>query len=495
MNTVEVNSTTNKILQFLISLMGIAFVTIGTLFLIFPDLVSMLVFYVIPTNYEGLNTLRGDFGGLFIGMGFFCLISVASKHYLLQVVPLAFLFFIIFGRLVSFSVDDLPHKTIAIVMVESVLFFILLLSVLRNVNMRIINVRVVTGFSIIAAIVVGSVLFQKELGFAVAKLVATKTVERNITSEFPDDALRVVLCGTGAPIADPKRSGPCTAIIAGGKMYIVDTGPGATKRLDIMGLGPHYIEAVFLTHYHSDHIGDLGEMILKRWSTGSSKTQLPIYGPEGIETVVNGFNLAYSQDTHYRIEHHGLKTVPLEGAGGASMPFTFGPNQDTVVLMDKDGLKITAFPVDHPPVSNAVGYRFDYKGRSVVISGDTTKSGSLTKHAEGADLLLHEALQPTLLSYINQSAEEKGRAGIAGITEDILHYHATPEDAAQTAQAANVRHLVFYHIIPPLTFSIMNKAFLGDSKEFYQGPITIGVDGMIFTLPENSELIYQDSLL
>jgi ribonuclease Z len=159
-------------------------------------------------------------------------------------------------------------------------------------------------------------------------------------------------------------------------------------------------------------------------------------------------------------------------------------------VVDKDGVRITAFKVDHKPVVPAVGYRFDYRGRSLVVSGDTAYSESLLKYSRGADVLLHEASQASLLKMMNAEYRASSNARLGKITADIPGYHSTPEDAAKIASEAGVRHLMLYHILPPLPSSfILHHVFLGDAKEYYAGPITIGVDGMLISLPANSNEI------
>ncbi|MFZ2634516.1 MAG: MBL fold metallo-hydrolase [Desulfosalsimonadaceae bacterium] len=311
-----------------------------------------------------------------------------------------------------------------------------------------------------------------------------------------EDGLHAGLCGTGSPLADAKRAGPCIAVLAGKHLYVVDSGDGSTKNINLMGFQAGKIEAILLTHFHSDHIAGLGELMLQRWAGGSNKIPLDVIGPAGVEIVVEGFNKAYSLDTGYRIAHHSRKVMPPSGAGGIPRPFTLGPEEDaSVVVVDEDGVKITAFKVDHRPVVPAVGYRFDYKGRSLVISGDTVYSPSLRKHAKGADLLFHEALSPWMVKLIHDQARFFPFPALSEVTEVIQSYHSSPEDAAKIAGEAGVRHLALYHIIPPLPSSLLNSLFLGDAEKYYQGPITMGVDGMLFSLPANSkELILNKTL-
>lgn len=311
-----------------------------------------------------------------------------------------------------------------------------------------------------------------------------------------EDGLHAGLCGTGSPLADIKRAGPCIAVVAGKHLYIVDIGDGSTRNITLMGFQTGNIDAVLLTHFHSDHISGLGEIMLQRWAGGSNKIPLDVFGPEGVETVVHGFNTAFSLDNNYRVALHGSGTVPPSGAGGIARPFRFGPEEDaSVVIIDRDGVKITAFKVDHRPVVPAVGYRFDYKGRSLVISGDTVYSESLLKHSAGVDMLFHEAMSPWMVKMIHDQAHMSPVPSLKRVAADILRYHASPEDAAKIAGKAGVDHLVLYHIIPPLPYPLLNDLFLGDAKKYYKKLITMGADGMLFSLPANSEEIKQKKLL
>jgi ribonuclease Z len=147
---------------------------------------------------------------------------------------------------------------------------------------------------------------------------------------------------------------------------------------------------------------------------------------------------------------------------------------------------ITAFSVDHDPVSPAVGYRVEYKGRSVVISGDTAKSSNLEFFAKNADLLLHEALSRKLVGIMNASAKQVGNAVIEKITLDIIDYHASPVEAAQSAQTSKVQHLAFYHIVPPLIVPGQDKVYLDGVDDAFEGPTTLTQDGTTFTLPAGS---------
>ncbi|MCK5910969.1 MAG: MBL fold metallo-hydrolase, partial [Caulobacter sp.] len=300
------------------------------------------------------------------------------------------------------------------------------------------------------------------------------------------DGLHVGLCGAGSPMPDPGRVGPCVAVLAGSHLFVVDSGPGSTRTLALMGLPPARAEAVFISHFHSDHIGDLGELMLQHWAGGAARAPMPLYGPPGLEGVVDGFEAAYAPDRGYRIAHHGVAVVPPSGFGGDPHVFSAAADGPDVLVLEKPDLKVWAFPVAHAPVEGAVGYRFEYKGRSVVISGDTGPSERLVKAAKGADLLLHEGLAPNLVAVQTEVAKKLGRDNYAHIFHDILDYHTAPEVAAREAKAAGVGALLFYHIIPPLPVRALDGPFLGRSRQIFGGPVKVGRDGDFASLPVGS---------
>ena len=339
-------------------------------------------------------------------------------------------------------------------------------------------------------------VFQGQVGAQLLKQVARVNVGRNIMPGLPD-GLHVALCGTGSPFPDPTRAGPCTAIIAGDRLFVVDAGEGSARNLGYMGIPTGKMEALLLTHFHSDHIDGMSPFLLQHWGLGTATAPLPIYGPTGVDRVVDGFRTAYGLDYGYRVAHHTEKIMPSGGSGGKGRPFALPPvgQGDTVVVLEDKGLKITAFRVNHAPVEPAVGYRFDYQGRSVVISGDTTPTPSLVAAAQGADLLVHEALQPKLVKLLETEFDGKNMGNMAQVMRDILTYHTTPEQAAAQASAAQVKQLVFNHIVPPLPIKFAYPAFVGEAARFFDGPITVGEDGMLFILPANSTDIAKKRLM
>jgi ribonuclease Z len=350
------------------------------------------------------------------------------------------------------------------------------------------------ALGLLAILLAGTALawmFQRSIG---EQVFARAAAQRIATNDLMfEDGLHLALCGTGSPLPNPDRAGPCNLVVAGDQVFVVDAGEGGARNLNLMGLDLGSIDALLLTHFHSDHVDGIGPLALLYWTQGTHTAPLPVHGPQGLEILVAGFNQAYELDHGYRVAHHGTEIVPDTGGGLAAMPFEIG--DAPVVVLERGGLKVTAFRVDHDPVQPSVGYRFDYKGRSIVISGDAARSEELERVAQGADLLVHDALQPTLVGMITDALEANGNRNVATITRDILDYHASPEDAAASAQAARVKQLVLSHLVPPIPNAFFYPAFLGDAAKKFDGDITVGEDGMVFSLPPGSEAIERDKRL
>jgi ribonuclease Z len=355
--------------------------------------------------------------------------------------------------------------------------------------------RLLTGIALL--LVVAGVLaytFRGPLALRLMERVVARNLASNLLDELPP-GLHVGLCGAGSPLPDAERSGPCVAVVAGRRLFVVDSGSGASRNLSRMRLPPARTEAIFLTHFHSDHIDGLGELLMQRWAGGGHASPAPVHGPDGVGRVVAGFNEAYAQDFTYRVAHHGADVVRPSGAGGVAVPFTAPADGEGRVVFEADGLVVTAFRVDHTPVDPAVGYRFDYGGRSVLISGDTAKSANLARFAKGVDLLVHEALSPRLVDVLTRGAAAAGSANIEKITVDIVDYHATPVDAAEIARDAGAGHLLLYHIVPPLPVAPLAVVFLDGVDAVYDGPVTVGRDGVFFSMPKDSRDIECRDLL
>ncbi len=347
----------------------------------------------------------------------------------------------------------------------------------------------ITAAAVVLLVAAGAAyVFRAQLAMAVAMRVAAQKLGVDGAATLPD-GLHVGLCGAGSPFPDEKRGGPCTLVIAGKRQFVFDAGSGASRNIGKMGFNQGAVDAIFLSHFHSDHIDGLGELMLQRWVSNSNREPVPVYGPPGVERVLMGFMMAYGQDQHYRVAHHGDATVPASGFGGRAMPFAVEPTGHTVVFKEGD-LEIDAFQVDHSPVHPAVGFRISYKDRTLVLSGDTKKSAAVQREAQGVDLLVHEALSIPLVQGLQSVAGQVGRANLQKIFGDIIDYHATPEQAAQTARDAKVGYLLLNHIVPTLPgLPGLEKAFVGDAASIYGGTIQVGADGDFVSLPVGSKAI------
>jgi len=348
--------------------------------------------------------------------------------------------------------------------------------------------------ALLLALGAGLYLARDRIALGLLQAAAERGMAHDELAALPD-GLTAGFCGTGSPMPDRARAGPCLAVVAGGRLFVFDAGEGAAETLALMGLAPARIEAVFLTHFHSDHIDGLGGLALQRWATGAAAAPLPLYGPDGVTRVAAGFNEAYALDAGHRVAHHGEAVTPPAGAGLVAHAFALGDAADASVLaFDDGGVRITAFRVDHGPVQPAVGYRIDYKGRSIVVSGDTNAAASLRAHARGADLMISDALAPNLVALMHRAAREAQADGVAQILADIPDYHASPEAAAALAAEAEVGALALTHIIPPLPHAIFEGPFLGAARQRFTGPLWVMRDGDLIILPAAGGMSRRNSL-
>jgi ribonuclease Z len=351
---------------------------------------------------------------------------------------------------------------------------------------------------VVGAAGVFAMLSVPSLQDAVFERVATAALGQNRDALMKDDALRAVVCGSSSPLTDPSRAKSCIAVIAGGKIYFVDTGPQSYGKVAQFRLPVERIGAVFFTHFHSDHVADLGEFNMNSWGLGRSKP-LDVYGPPGVERVVAGFQEAYALDEGYRIAHHGADFMPPDiwkmVAHPVAMPGEPTPAPDrTAVVFDDGQLKVTAIEVNHEPVEPAYGYRFDYKGRSIVISGDTRKHEPLAKAAAGADVLFHEGQAQHMVKTLQAIAAAGGQKRLAKILGDIPSYHTSPVQAAEIANEAKVKLLVLTHLTPPIVNIVAERIYTRGLSEARKGDWAIAHDGTLIELPIGSGEVRQDSI-
>jgi ribonuclease Z len=292
-------------------------------------------------------------------------------------------------------------------------------------------------------------------------------------SEF--DGLKVLLCGTSSPLPDPNRAQACVAVFAGGSLYLVDAGAGSARTAALAGLPLQRLAAVLLTHFHSDHIAALPDFNLNSWVAGRPKP-LTVFGPVGVAEVVDGLNQAYRLDRGYRVLHHGADLLPPE------LGIMESRTIDVEEVLKHIYLTITSFQVSHDPVRPAVGYRFDYRGRSVVISGDAIVTPSLIEAARGADLLLQDALSLTIVQALERAA---AGSRLENIFHDIQDYHAATSDLGALVESTGVGRLALYHLVPPPQNALLEKIF---SRDLPRDTI-LTRDEMVFELPAGSERV------
>lgn len=284
------------------------------------------------------------------------------------------------------------------------------------------------------------------------------------------DSMKVILLGTGSPIVNALRSRPALAILAGGKIFLIDCGEGTATQLYRAGIESKDVDGIFFTHFHSDHTAGFPDFYLSSWIGGSKERdkQLDVFGPattkENISKIISGFE--YDIDVRLEQVHHEKI--------GLQMNFK---EMNEGVIYDDGNLKVTVFPVEHWPVKVAVGYRFDYKGKSAVVSGDTKKHSNIVKYSQNADMLIHEAFSTFLL----EQARKK-YPGRAKTIDAIQDYHTSTLDIAKIARDANVKHVVLTHLMPaPSQTWYFEKLFNKGMDQYYSGDITVGRDLMEFS--------------
>jgi ribonuclease Z len=282
----------------------------------------------------------------------------------------------------------------------------------------------------------------------------------------------VTLLGTGTPIPVPDRFGPSTLVEAGDQKLLFDAGRGASIRLHQLGVPIGRIDALLLTHFHSDHTVGIPDLWLTGWLQsyfGTRTAPLRVIGPEGARTLMTHLEQAYALDVSIRIEDEKL---PPQGAAIDVSEFA-----GDGVVYERSGVRVIAFEVDHgAAIKPAYGYRIEYDGRSVVISGDTRFNDNVIKYGAGADLLIHEVaiVRPELLAepFIQRIMAHHTSASEAG----TVFAQTRPKLAAYT-------HLVFLAsaTVPPATIDDL----ILETRRTYAGPLTVGTDLMRFTIGES----------
>lgn len=282
------------------------------------------------------------------------------------------------------------------------------------------------------------------------------------------DEFRVTLLGTGSPAPVMNRFGPGVLVEAGGKKLLIDCGRGSTQRLRQAGLALGQVDAVFLTHLHSDHIVGLPDLWLTGWLEvpyANRKGPFVVYGPAGTQGLMDGLTRAFDWDIQARIADQQLKPEAIR-----VQVTEFKPG----VIYEQAGVKVTAIEVDHGELLKpAFGVRVDYAGRSVTVSGDTRFSENLIKHAEGTDLIIHQvaAVRDELLAN--------------PVFKAILSHHTKPDEAGVVFSRVKPKLAVYYHFVllgTPAVPAVNEKDVLEMTRKTYAGPLLIGEDLMAFRL-------------
>jgi ribonuclease Z len=340
--------------------------------------------------------------------------------------------------------------------------------------------KAIVAIAIIAAI--AAAVFAWVTNSTSAQDALFKRAVHAVMSRPPDrfDGLRVVVCGSASPLGNVlERAQACIAVVTPEHFFLFDAGARSPLRIAQANLPMGRLNGVFITHFHSDHIAALPDVNLASWVQGRP-APLRVFGPEGVQLVVDGFNLAYTLDRGYRTAHHGADMLPPE-----RHPMQASAFQPGEVVWQDDHMTVTSFPVEHPPIEPAVGYRVDYRGRSVVISGDTNAADTLFNAARGADLLFHDALSRTLLDPMIEVGTNLELAVGPRIMRDVIDYHADVATLPERTAAAGIRQLVLYHMVPTPMNSLAERMFLRGLPE----DIIIAADLHTFDLPAGSSEI------
>lgn len=276
---------------------------------------------------------------------------------------------------------------------------------------------------------------------------------------------RLILLGTGGgPRPRKTSSASAQVILIKGAAYVIDCGDGVARQLVLAGVPLPTLRHVFLTHQHSDHNADYGNLIWLAWTAGL-RTRVDTWGPPPLANMTRLFFEMNAYDITTRIADEGR--VPL-----APLVHVHELTRGGVVMEDEN-VKVTAALVRHPPVVPAFGYRFDAPDRAIVISGDTAPSDALITLARGADVLVHEALYAP--------AVDRLVAGIPNATtlkQSILSHHTTAEDAGRVAEQAGVKMLVLSHFVPPEDPAVTDQMWIDAARTHFRGTVIVGKDLM-----------------
>jgi len=327
-------------------------------------------------------------------------------------------------------------------------------------------------------------LIAVSLSFSVcsSEKMVSKAINRQVGQLASKDYLSdpgkivVVTVGTGTPIPG-ERAQSGTAVFVNGRFFMFDVGSGVVQKSENFQLPLSELDGIFITHYHSDHVMGLPNMVSRSWMRGRTD-ELTVYGPQGLDTIMESVEQFLSIDNQYRVDHHGPEIMDLSKAPATVREFEITENA-VLEIYQEDGISIKAFDVNHEPIEPAVGYVIEYDGKKVVISGDTKKNDLVLKMSKDCDLLVHEAMLMSVQQMIAEASQEAGQERNAQIIIDIQDYHSSPAAAAEIAQKANVKKLVLNHLAPAPDNRVLKNMYLDEMKA-YKGPKHLANDGDVF---------------
>jgi ribonuclease Z len=293
-------------------------------------------------------------------------------------------------------------------------------------------------------------------------------------------ALEITLLGTGSPLPSANRCGAGQVIVSGDDRVLIDCGWGAARRLLATGIPLGSINHLFFTHLHSDHISDLPDLLMMRWTMGGAAKPLTIHGPEGTREMVEGFRAGLNPDVRYRFAHHGEK---LSREGIECVVREVPATAEASHIAQVGDIGVASFEVDHFPVVPAFGFRVEARGKSAVFSGDTKTCASLVRASKGADMLVSEAVHLGMMQDRIVMLRKANNERMAEMLVEACDYHAPTLEVAEMARDASVGHLVLSHVIPPIpNDGPIAEAYCAGMAEIYAGPITLATDGQRFLL-------------
>ena len=296
-----------------------------------------------------------------------------------------------------------------------------------------------------------------------ATTLAATAASRRLPDAAQSGRTKLILLGTGGgPRPRKASSGSAQVIVCNNAAYVIDCGDGVARQLVFGGVPLTTLRHVFITHQHSDHNADYGNLIWLAWTAGLS-TRVDAWGPPPLERMTKLFLEMNVYDIDTRIANEGR--VPLAPL------IRVHEIREAGAVMSDSNLKVTAALVDHPPVVPSFGYRFDAVDRSMVISGDTSRSDNVVKLARGADVLVHSAMYPPA---IDRLAARVPNA--AALKASILAHQTSAEDAGRVAQAAGVKTLVLSHLVPPDDPEVTDRMWIEAAQSHFRGSVIVGRD-------------------